>query len=378
MGAACAQSTVNLPGYEETLGGTTLPAWVSAGGRSLFEQAAELAKSPYPLYSGQRIASYGDSKLTPEEQQAADILSKSAGQYQPYLDKASDLAGGLGQGYGASTREDLLGDYQGATREELLGGQFNLESAQPYLDIYQGAQDPAVREIERQTLLSQNDARARAAKSGAFGGSRLGITEATLGSGGAQSAGDLRSRAAAEGLGFAANRFDTDRAGRFQAENTMRSGFEQDKASRFGAENVMRSGFEQDRAARFGAEDAMRSGYETDEASRLRQQEIYTNMAPLIQGLNEQTAAGLISTGEAKRKLDQMALDMAYADYTDQKKYPYEQLNFAMGALQGTPYNQQDYSYTTQQQYAAGPSIYGQTIGGLGALGSAYFASKRN
>ena len=322
MGAACAQSTVNLPSYKETLGGTTLPAWVSAGGRSLFEQAAELAKSPYPLYAGQRIASYGDSKLTPEEQQAADILSKSAGQYQPYLDKASDLAGGLGQGYGASTREDLLGDpYSGATR---------------------------------------NDARARAAKSGAFGGSRLGITEATLGSGGAQSAGDLRSRAAAEGLGFAANRFDTDRAGRFQAENAMRSGFEQD------------------RAARFGAEDAMRSGYETDEASRLRQQEIYTNMAPLIQGLNEQTAAGLISTGEAKRKLDQMALDMAYADYTDQKKYPYEQLNFAMGALQGTPYNQQDYSYNTQQQYAAGPSIYGQTIGGLGALGSAYFASKRN
>ena len=360
MGAACAQSTVNLPGYEETLGGTTLPAWVSAGGRSLFEQAAELAKSPYPLYAGQRIASYGDSKLTPEEQQAADILSKSAGQYQPYLDKASDLAGGLGQGYGASTREDLLGDYQGATREELLGGQFNLESAQPYLDIYQGAQDPAVREIERQTLLSQNDARARAAKSGAFGGSRLGITEATLGSGGAQSAGDLRSRAAAEGLGFAANRFDTDRAGRFQAENTMRSGFEQD------------------RAARFGAEDAMRSGYETDEASRLRQQEIYTNMAPLIQGLNEQTAAGLISTGEAKRKLDQMALDMAYADYTDQKQYPYEQLNFAMGALQGTPYNQQDYSYNTQQQYAQGPSIYGQTIGGLGSLASAYFASKRD
>ena len=42
----------------------------------------------------------------------------------------------------------------------------------------------------------------------------------------------------------------------------------------------MRSGFEQDRAARFGAEDAARVGYETDESSRLRQQEIYTSMAP--------------------------------------------------------------------------------------------------
>ena len=51
MGAMCATSTINLPSYGETVGGTTLPAWVSAGGRALFEQSAELAKSPYPLYT---------------------------------------------------------------------------------------------------------------------------------------------------------------------------------------------------------------------------------------------------------------------------------------------------------------------------------------
>ena len=238
------------------------------------------------------------------------------------------MAGGLGKGYGATSREDLI------------GSNFSLESAQPFLDIYQGAQDAAVREIGDQTTLQQNQARASAAKSGAFGGSRLGITEAMLGSEGAQAAGDLRSRAAAEGLGFAANRFDTDRA------------------------------------ARFSAEDAARSGYETDESSRLRQQEIYQNMAPLVQGLREQTAAGLMSTGEAKRRLDQMALDMAYADYQDQRQYPYEQINFALGTLQGTPYNTQNYGYNMAQQYAQGPSVYGQTIGALGTLGAGYFAGK--
>ena len=324
----CATSTINLPSYGQTVGGTTLPAWVSAGGRSLFEQSAELAKSPYPLYRGQRIASYDGSKLTPEEQQAAELLAGSAGEYQPYIDKATELAGGLGKGYGATSREDLI------------GSNFSLESAQPFLDIYQGAQDAAVREIGDQTTLQQNQARASAAKSGAFGGSRLGITEAMLGSEGAQAAGDLRSRAAAEGLGFAANRFDTDRA------------------------------------ARFSAEDAARSGYETDESSRLRQQEIYQNMAPLVQGLREQTAAGLMSTGEAKRRLDQMALDMAYADYQDQRQYPYEQINFALGTLQGTPYNTQNYGYNMAQQYAQGPSVYGQTIGALGTLGAGYFAGK--
>ena len=325
----CATSTINLPSYGQTVGGTTLPAWVSAGGRSLFEQSAELAKSPYPLYQGQRIASYDGSKLTPEEQQAAELLAGSAGEYRPYIDKATELAGGLGKGYGATSREDLI------------GSNFSLESAQPFLDIYQGAQDAAVREIGDQTTLQQNQARASAAKSGAFGGSRLGITEAMLGSEGAQAAGDLRSRAAAEGLGFAANRFDTDRA------------------------------------ARFSAEDAARSGYETDESSRLRQQEIYQNMAPLVQGLREQTAAGLMSTGEAKRRLDQMALDMAYADYQDQRQYPYEQINFALGTLQGTPYNTQNYGYNMAQQYAQGPSVYGQTIGALGTLGAGYFAGKK-
>ena len=72
----CATSTINLPSYGETIGGTTLPAWVSAGGRSLFEQSAELAKSPYPLYSGQRIASYDGSKLTPEERAGGRYTSR--------------------------------------------------------------------------------------------------------------------------------------------------------------------------------------------------------------------------------------------------------------------------------------------------------------
>ena len=71
----------------------------------------------------------------------------------------------------------------------------------------------------------QNMARANAARGGAFGGSRLGITEAMLGAGGAEAASDLRARAAAEGLGFAANRFEADR-----------SASERDRAARFQAE----------------------------------------------------------------------------------------------------------------------------------------------
>jgi hypothetical protein len=452
MGGFCTPTYTPLPSSEETVEGTEIPSWVAAAGRTLFERSAELANSDYPLYTGARTQTYtGGSNLTDAERQGMGILTSGAENYMPYMNRASDIAGTLGRGYDAmssselmgdpysgasradlegnfkglssdellgnyqgATREELLGNYQGATREELLGDPFNLSSAQPYMDIYQSSMDPAVREIEKQTLQAQNQARATAARGGSFGGSRLGIIEGTAAGEGSRAAGDLRAQAAKEGLGFAAGRFDTDRAARAATENTMRNRFTQDQQSRFGAEDVMRGQFmedrqgrmsvedtrraqaESDRAARFGAEDvmygrygdqraarfgaqeAMRTGFETDEASRIAQMNAYQNMAPLISDLQNQSAAGLISVGEAQRQLDQRALDLAYADYLDQKEYPYEQLNFAMGALSGTPYNKVNRSYNMATTMATNPSVYGQTISGLGSLASAYGAYKNS
>jgi hypothetical protein len=450
MGGFCTPTYTKLPDFKETVEGTEIPSWVAAAGRTLFERSAELAGGDYPLYAGARTQTYTDgSTLTDAERQGMGILTSGAENYMPYMNKASDIAGTLGRGYDAmssselmgdpysgasrgylegnfkglssdellgnyqgATREELLGNYQGATREELLGDPFNLSSAQPYMDIYQSSMDPAVREIEKQTLQAQNQARATAARGGSFGGSRLGIIEGTAAGEGSRAAGDLRAQAAKEGLGFAAGRFDTDRAARAATENTMRNRFTQDQQSRFGAEDVMRGQFmedrqgrmsvedtrraqaESDRAARFGAEDvmygrygdqraarfgaqeAMRTGFETDEASRIAQMNAYQNMAPLISDLQNQAAAGLISVGEAQRQLDQRALDLAYADYLDQKEYPYEQLNFAMGALSGTPYNKINRGYNMSTRMAENPSVYGQTISGIGSLASAYGAYK--
>ena len=329
-----------------------------------------------------------------------------------------------------------MGNYQGATREELIGqgvDPFSMENAQEYMDIYQSSMDPAVREIEQQTIQAQNQARASAARSGAFGGSRLGILEGTAAGEGAQAAGDLRARAAREGLGFAAGRYDQDvaqserdraarfgaedvmrgqfmedRAARFGTEDVMRGRFMDDQASRFGAEDVMRGQFMEDRAgrfsaedarrqqaeadrtarfgaedvmygrygdqraARFGAEDALRSGFETDEAARIAQMNAYQGMGSDVMALQNQAAAGLISSGEAQRLLDQRALDYAYADYMDQKQYPQEMVNFALGALSGTPYNTRSYRNEMGTIYKDNPSIYGQALAGIGAGYSAY------
>jgi len=464
MGGFCTPDYTELPSSSEVVTGTEIPSWVAEAGRTIFSTAASVADSDYPVYQDERSPTYDGSRLTADERRGMDILRSGAENYLPYMNRASAVANTLGQGYGSmsreellgdpyrgasrgylegdfqglsadelmgqyrgasredllgqyqgASREDLIGDYQGATREELLGDPFSVENAQEYMDIYQRSMDPAVREIEQQTIQAQNQARASAARSGAFGGSRLGILEGTAAGEGATAAGDLRARAAREGLGFAAGRYDQDvaqaerdRQARFGAEDVMRGQFMEDQAARFGAEDVMRGQFmedragrfdaedirrqqaESDRAARFGAEDVMygrygdqraarfgaeearRQGFETDEASRIAQMNAYQNMGTLVTDLQNQAAAGLISSGEAQRLLDQRALDMAYADYLDQKMYPQEMVNFALGALSGTPYSTRNRTLELGSSYQANPSVYGQLISGLGAGYSAY------
>ena len=402
MGGLCTQSVTELPDPKNVLTGTQIPEWVSAAGRQLYEQAGEMASSAFPMYSGPRIASYNGSKLTPEELAANRLLSQGTSTYQPYIDRASAMSNTLGQGYDQASRRDLLGaDYRGMSRDDLLGqysgasrqdligtspeiNQFTIDQAQPFLDIYQGSQDAAVNEVQRQTERANIQNRATAARSGAFGGSRLGIQEGLTAGEGARAAGDLRAQAGREGLSFAAQQFEADRQAserdrqaRFGAENLMRGQFDQDRQARFGAEDTMRGQYDQDRAARFGAEDSRRAGFETQEAGRLRAAENLQGYAPLVQGLTEQAASGMLTAGQARRQLDQMALDLAYSDYVEQREYPFQMINFALGALQGVPYETRTIGLEQGQQYVQNPSIYGQTIGGLGSLASAYYLGNR-
>ena len=212
MGGVCTTGVENLPTSEKVIQGTDIPEWVSAGGKILFEQAAELASSAYPGYEGARIATYTDpetgavSKLTPEEQKGFELLSEGTDVYQSYLDDAKAMADTLGAGYTGETRENLIGD------------DFSVAAAQPFLDIYQTAADPAVAQAQEtfeQKLIAD---RAKAVGSGAFGGSRQYLGELAETEDIAKVTGDIRAEAAARGLDFAANRFDADREARFGAE----------------------------------------------------------------------------------------------------------------------------------------------------------------
>lgn len=407
MGSACTVGTTPLPDPKKVISGTDIPEWVSAAGRRLYEQSEELATQDFPEYTGPRIATYGDdgSRLTAQEQEGRALLGQGTDTFQQYLDDASKMAGTLGGGFSSGTftganPSDIVGEsFQAPTFQDsntfdrtFEYDQFNPDMARQYQDVFQTSVDPALEELNRQRDLRQTQNSADAIRAGAFGGSRLGLREATTDAEIARAGSDLRRQAGREGLQFATQRYDTDRTFDANRFDTDRRNFEADRAydrGAFESDRAFGAGrFDADRSARFGAEDQRRAGFETgeaarlrgfetDEASRLRATEQLQGLAPLAQSLTEQAASGLLTSGQAQRQLDQRALDLAYGDYLEQRQYPQEQLNFALGALQGVPYNTRTIGLEQGMQYAQTPSIYGQTIGGLGSLASAYYLANR-
>lgn len=376
-----ATGTEALPTSSTVLSGTQIPEWVSAGGKQLFEQAIELAQQPFPEFTGERIASYDNvnatgpipldsplanqgfatfedyyaanpgeapppSKLTETEQRGLNILSgPQSGSFQQYVDDSADVARSLGGGYEGMTADELIGD-------PIDSGNFNLEAAQPFLDIYQSSQDESIRQLERERERTRNQRASEASMKGAFGGSRQEIGDAVSEAEYAAKMADLRSKAGVAGLEFGAQRFDADRKSRLDQAQL-------------------------DREARFGSQKSGLSEYEIEEAANLRKSGELQSFAPLVQGLQEQQASGMITSGQARRDLDQMALDLAYSDYVSQVDYPMSMTNFAIGALKGIPFEERKFGLESGQQYVETPSIYGQTISGLGSLASAYALSQR-
>ena len=396
----CTVSAEPLPDPKKVISGTDIPEWVSAAGRQLYDQASEIAAQDFPTYEGPRIATYDSldaegnpiqigtnedgtpiyeqSKLTAEEVEAGRLLSKGEDTYKTFIDDATVMAGTLGQGFSTNTfteadTDALVGD-KFVSPSEFSYADFNPEMARQYQNVFQTAVDPALEKLNRQRELRQTQNSADAIRAGAFGGSRLGLREATTDAEIAREGSDLRRQAGREGLEFASQRYDTDRifdSNRYDTDRAFdASRFDAERAARFGAEDQRRAGFETNEAARQRA-------FETDEASRLRATQELQGFAPLVQGLTEQAASGLITAGQARRELDQRGLDMAYGDYLEQRNYPQEQLNFALGALQGVPYETRTIGLEQGQQYVQSPSIYGQTIGGLGSLASAYYLRNR-
>ena len=211
--------TITGTSLDDTITGTQIPTYLADASKQIIQQGMSLIGGDFPAYQGVRVPDYADisgtgrSKLTEAEQLAQKLMMDTRGDYSSLMGQITGddgLLTGLGQGYAPGLEADAL--EAGMTTDQYLrnyleGDQFSMENVQPYLDVYTDAMNPAIRQIQEQTALGQQAARDKAARAGAFGGSRLGLMEATLGAEGIQSEADLLAQAGADALGFAAGRF---------------------------------------------------------------------------------------------------------------------------------------------------------------------------
>jgi len=332
MGGLCTTNVQTLPDPKEVLKDTEIPEWVSEGGQKLFQQAAELAGGEFPVFEGDRISTYEDiadpggiSKFTAREQEGLQLLEDRGDVYQPFIDRASEISTDIG-----SQRIDT-GQFDYSA--------FGQEALDKYLPMFTSAVDPALQDVSETFAKRQRDLNLAAGKTGAFG-DRRGLESAELTRGEARERGKLLSEAGRQGLEFSSGQFERDRAA---------------------AERL----FQMNQAAR-------QSDFDLNQASRRMELESVAQLAPQVQGLVQQEAQGLIGAGEAERQLDQQALEMAYRDYVEQREFPFTSLNFALGALKGLPFETREFTMQRGGEFVQSPSVYGQTMGGLGALASAY------
>ena len=122
--------------------------------------------------------------FTPTQQAAFQQAFGGIGSFQPFLDAAQAAqTAGLGTiGAGAQT---------------VAGADFGPGAGRAFMDPYQQAvTQEALKEVDRQAAMAQNQLAGQAVKAGAFGGARFGIQQSEL----ARNAQDLKSRRIFEDL----------------------------------------------------------------------------------------------------------------------------------------------------------------------------------
>jgi hypothetical protein len=195
----------------------------------------------------------------------------------------------------------------------------------PYMQNVVGIQQ---REAARASDIQRNQNQAQAVQSGAYGGGRQAIVEAERQRNLATQQGDIQAR----GLQDAYSRGQTQ----FNTENQLR-----EQSRQYGAG----LGLQGLQTALTGAGQQFQQGMDVNKLQ-----------------------AGY---GTQQQQQVQNILGQQYQDFLDQKKFPYQQLEFQSNLLRGTP------SGTTQTMYTAPPSASSQLLGAGTALGGAYLMGGR-
>jgi hypothetical protein len=306
---------------QEQIVTTKVPQYISDRQQELLNTLFGTADAQGVLQLPQTIPQQQVAGFSPTQEAAMNLAFQGIGAFQPFL-QAGQAAQTAGLGSAA------------AGAEALRQMNFDPSRAQQFMDPYQQAvTNEAVKEIDRQAAMAENQLAGQAVKAGAFGGSRFGIQQSEL----ARNAQDLRSR-----------RIFEDLSRNFQQAQASAAAANQQRAQQ---------------AAGFANIGKLTSG-------------IGGTMAGLgaqTQALQGQDVSQLLGIGGLQQQQAQTQLGAQYQNQLNQMMEPFRRLSFGSQTLQqvtpGAGTAQQTIApMPTTNPFAQAAGIITGGIGGLGAL----------
>ena len=301
---------------QETLQQLQYPKWVSDRQQQMLNTIFGTPAGGGVLGQALQIPGQQVAGFTPTQTSAMNLASQGIGTYQPYLDAAQ------------AAQTAAMGT-AGAGTQALAGMQFapTGEAIKQYMDPYQQqVTQEALREMDRQAQMQQNQLGAQAVGAGAFGGSRFGIQ---------------------------------------QAEQTRNL---QDIKSRRIFEDLSRN-YQQATAAMQAAN-----------AARVQQAESFANLGNVASGIGQRTGAlgqaqqaaqaqdvqQQLGIGGMQQQLQQQGFDVGYQNQLNAMMEPYRRLSFGQQMIQGLA----PLGGTTTQTVAPMPTTnpYLQAAGSIAGL----------
>ena len=291
-----------------------LPEYAKQPTADMAATLGELIKQPLQVPQ-QQVAGF-----SPTQQAAMQRAFGGIGAYQPFLDAAQ------------ASQTAALGT-TGAGVQALGQMDFDPARAQAFMDPYQqSVTQEALKEIDRQAAMAQNQLAGKAVQAGAFGGSRFGLQQSEL----ARNAQDLKSRRIFEDL--------SRNYQQAQAAATAANQQRLQQGQTFGQLGQMTSGIG-------GA---------------------MAGLGAQTQALGQQDVSQLMGIGGMQQQLAQTGLNTAYQNQLAMQNAPYQQLSSAAGILQQLSpqvMGQQTTAPLPQTNpFAQAAGLLATGAGGLGAL----------
>ncbi len=391
---------------QQTVTQVTIPPELMPYAKKALGTAEDLVyKQPYQTYEGQRLAGLnplqqqgirGTAELGPTQQIAqasglAGLVGQQAGQmgssFQPMQYQP------IGVSY-MGTQAPSLQQFQMAGPQQVGADRFGTQAMQDYMSPYMsGVVEQQKRGAIQDYARQMPGLQAQGIRSGARGGTREALLQAEANRNLQQQLQGIQATGSQQAFQQAAQQFGADRAAQMQAAMAnQQAGLttgQQNLAALLGVQQLgAQTGLQSqqlNQAAQLQAQQQALGQNQAAQQAMEQSRQFGANLG--LQGLQQQlAAAGTLGqlgqqqfgqqqmasqaqqqTGAQMQQLEQQRLQMAYEDFLNRQRYPYQQLGFMSDLIRGTP-------------TAGGvEKIYGSTsspIGALAGLGGLYMANK--